>query len=99
MQVMMQWVLLFLLTVFSALVWLYPRNQHLELEASGGRGLLTTLRTDIQLDNHIFATLRLCVRQKKESRKDAKSQRKEGSEKIMECVSIKQYLENPVHPV
>jgi hypothetical protein len=33
------------------------------------------------------------------SRKDAKSQRKEGSRKIMSFVSIKQYSENPVHPV
>jgi hypothetical protein len=60
---------------------------------------ITTLQTDIQLDNNIFATLRLGERYKKGSRKDAKAQRKEGSRKIMSFVSIKQYSENPVHPV
>ena len=76
-----------------------PWTQHRELEASGGRNQITILRTDIQLDNNIFATLRLGERYKKGSRKDAKTQRKEGSRKIMDFVSMKQYLENPVHPV
>jgi hypothetical protein len=96
---MMQFVTLLLLTVFSTFVWLHPRNQHVELEASGGRNRITTLRIDIQLENYIFATLRLGEEYKKGSRKDAKSQRKEGSRKSMSFVSIKQSSENPVHPV
>ena len=96
---MMQFVLLLLLTVFSTFVWLHPRNRHVDLEASGGRNHITTLRIDIQLDNDIFAALRLGEGYKKGSRKDAKSQRKEGSRKIMSFVSIKQDSENPVHPV
>jgi hypothetical protein len=86
---MMQFVTLLLLTIFSTFVWLHPRNQHVELEASGGRYQITTLRIDIQLDHNIFATLRLGEKYKKGSRKDAKSQRKEGSRKIMSFVSIK----------
>ena len=97
--VMMQFVLLYLLTVLSTFVWLHPRNQHRKLEASGGRNQITILRTDIQLDNNIFATLRLGERYKKGSRRDAKTQRKEGSRKIMDFVSMIQFLENPVHPV
>jgi hypothetical protein len=98
-RVMMQFVLLFLLTVFSTFVWLHPRNQHIELETSGGRNQITTLLIDIQLDNNIFATFRLGERYKKGSCKDAKTQRKEGSRKIVSFVSIKQYSESPVHPV
>jgi hypothetical protein len=48
-----------------------------------------------QLDNNIFATLRLGERNKKRSRKDAKTQRKEGSREIMEFVPIKQYPKIP----
>jgi hypothetical protein len=98
---MMQFITLLLLTVFSIFVWLHPRNQHVELEASGGRYKIATLRIDIQLENNIFATLRLGEVYKKGSRKDAKSQRKEGKgiRKVMSFVSIKQYSENPVHSV
>jgi hypothetical protein len=53
----------------------------------------------MQLENYIFATLRLGEEYKKGSRKDAKTQRKEGSRKSMSFASIKQYSENPVHPV
>jgi hypothetical protein len=58
-----------------------------------------TLQIDFQLDHNIIATLQLGEGFKKGSRKDAKSQRKEGSRKIMSFVSIKRYSENPVHPV
>jgi hypothetical protein len=95
----MQFVTLLLLMVFSTFVWLHSRNQHVELEASGRRFQITILRIDIQLDNNIFATLRLGEEYKKGSRKDAKSQRKEGDRKIMSFVSIKQSSDNPVHPV
>ena len=97
--VMMQFVLSYLLAVFSTFVWLHPRNQYIELEASGGRDQITILWTDIQLDNNIFATLRLGEKYKKGSRKDAKTQRKEGNRKIMDFVSMKQSPGNPVHPV
>jgi hypothetical protein len=46
-----------------------------------------------------ITSLRLGEGYKKGSRKDAKSQRKEGSKKSMSFVSIKQYSEDPVHPV
>jgi hypothetical protein len=46
-----------------------------------------------------ITSLRLGEGYKKGSRKDAKSQRKEGSRKSMSFVSIKQYSEDPVHPV
>ena len=76
---MMQFVLLYLLTVLSPFVWLHPRNQHRELEASGGRNQITILRTDIQLDNNIFATLRLGERYKKDL---AKTLRRKEKKKV-----------------
>ena len=83
---MMQFAMLLLLTVFSTFVWLHPRNQ------------ISTMQTDIHQDNNIFATLRLCERNKKYLAKTLRRKEKEGAGDSW-ISSNKQYPEYPVHPV